>query len=145
MDTHTEADYRRMLGNPPHDTTVPGIGPGGWDAGKLAREQEQRAHDSRIVYRLYTEQSENLLELVERYFPAATLSFGVGLWSNPDTGRIVREVSRVIEVIGTRDDLQRIVFLAGDIRVTNQQSSVLVTWHTVSLLDVTETAMDVSS
>ena len=115
-------------------TTVPGIGPGSWDAGKLAREQEQSAQTpdtQAIVYRLYTEAKDTLADIVSRYFAGATFTFTVGLWQGTP------EDSTVIEIIGTRADMQSIAHLAGDIRLANNQTSVLVTWHPISRLDVT--------
>jgi hypothetical protein len=95
---------------------------------KLAAE---RQGDS-VLYTLYTEDYPNLIELVSRYFPGATLYYAIGWWQ----GGI--ESSRVIEIVGKHDDLQRIVHLAGDIRHVNNQSSVLVTWAPVNSLLVSE-------
>jgi hypothetical protein len=84
-----------------------------------------------VVYRLYTEDLGNLTELASRYFSGFTLLFGNGVWQG------VGESSVVIEVIGTTADLEQIAYLAEDIRRENNQSSVLVTWANVSLLNVT--------
>jgi hypothetical protein len=110
--------------------TVPGIGPGAWDSAILAREQERKALNTAIVYRLYTEDSRNLAELISRYFAGATIVYGTGLWMG------VVEIGAVIEIVATKNDLQDIVSLAGDIKIVNHQSSVLVTWAPVSRLDV---------
>jgi|ERR1035437_6405838 hypothetical protein len=126
--------------------TVPGIGPGKWDSGKLAREQELKAvgiaaqrqsclnmlSDAAVLYRLYTEDVHRpkLLTLISRYFSGATLFYGSGLWMD------TVEAGTVIEIVATAADLQPIIHLAGDIKVQNHQSSVLVTWAPVSRLDV---------
>jgi hypothetical protein len=105
--------------------TVPGIGPGSWDAGKLAESQELHARalaSSVVTYRIYTEDRLNLVELVSRYFDGATLYYTRGLWR----GEV--ESGAVIEILGTPADLQKIMFLAGDIKHTNAQQSVLVSW-----------------
>ena len=109
-----------------------GIGPGTWNAGALAQAQEDAvkldvAHPSR-VYRLYTKPFANLSALTARYFDRATFTYGGGLWQGQT------EPSAVIEVV-TDDSLvslQKVVNLAGDIRVANAQSAVLMTWHAVS-------------
>jgi len=82
------------------------------------------------VYRLYTEYNENLLALTSRYFQGATLFSGTGIYQ----GHV--EHSGMLEIIGKMSDLQTVVFLAGDIKLHNTQSSVLVTWQDVSQLDV---------
>ena len=125
--------------------TVPGIGPGAWDSAILARNQEQAAlgtlerakqdQNTAIVYRLYTEDiaddgNSGLELLVSRYFKGATIYATTGLWLGN------RESGLVVEIIATAADLQAIVHLAGDIKVQNHQSSVLVTWAPVSRLDV---------
>lgn len=113
--------------------TVAGIGPGAWDSGRLAREQETHANANRytaVVYRLYTENKHGIVSTVARYFDGATVFPADGLW------RDTTEDSVVIEIVASRADLQRIVNLAGDIKVRNNQSSVLVTWQAVSRLDV---------
>ena len=97
----------------------------------LADAQERHAQETAIVYRLYTEDKPGLVDLVKRYVPGATLFYGIGLYD----GHV--EAARVIEIVGTLADLQSIVHLAGDIRVTNAQTSVLVTWARVSVLNVT--------
>jgi len=110
--------------------TIPGIGPGAWDSAILAREQERKALNTAIVYRLYTEDRPGLLVLISRYFSGATILYGSGLW----LGKV--EAGAVIEILATSNDLQSIIHLAGDIKVQNHQSSVLVTWAPVSRLDV---------
>jgi NAD(P)H-hydrate repair Nnr-like enzyme with NAD(P)H-hydrate dehydratase domain len=83
-----------------------------------------------IVYRLYTENAANLPDLVARYFPAATLYDGLGLWQGK------QEQSCVIEVVGLRSDLQQIVFLADAIKFTNHQQAVLLTYHRIDTMTV---------
>ena len=103
----------------------------------LADAQESAAYERRILadsqpvlYRLYTEYNPNLSMLVSRYFAGATIYTAQGLWQHAS------EVSAVIDILGNRTDLQAITHLAGDIKHRNEQSSVLVTWATVSRLDV---------
>lgn len=157
-----KTDYDRLIIHAPKTArTVPGIGPGRWDSGKLAREQEAKAQrkqlpylqthtereqqrryarplDEGFVYRLYTERRNdaNLFELVTRYFEGATITYGAGVWQGNE------ETAAVIEILGTVADRQRIFDLAGDIRVVNQQTSVIVTWSPVSRFDVTEAAIN---
>ena len=102
---------------------------------QLAETQEQHAKAQEndrttIVYRLYTENAANLSDLVARYFPAATLYDGLGLWQGKE------EQSCVIEIVGHRSDLQQVVFLADAIKHTNKQQSVLLTHHRVDTLMV---------
>ena len=102
---------------------------------KLADAQENhvssRAEFSPSVeYRLYTEFYPNLLELTSRYFDGATLYFGDGLYQ----GNV--EHSGVIEIIAKEDDLQKVVFLAGDIKHMNNQESVLVTYAPITAVAV---------
>lgn len=100
----------------------------------LAEAQERAAsikRQSAVLYRLYTEDKGNALALTSRYFKGATKLDAIGLYEGQ------REHSVIIEVLGTIDDLQTIVHLAGDIRQRNSQSSVLVTWSLVGRLDVT--------
>lgn len=99
--------------------------------------QETHAADIRtprptqaVVYRLYTEEYGNLRDLTLRYFDGFTFFPTIGYYQG------IREVGMVIEIIGTSDDLQKVVHLAGDIREVNNQTSVLVTWGAVNLLNV---------
>lgn len=118
--------------------TVPGIGPGNWDSAVLARNQElkqSKDQSNAVLYRLYTEDvaddgNSGLELLVGRYFPGATIYATFGLWQGS------RESGLVVEIIATAADLQTIVHVAGDIKVQNHQSSVLVTWQSISRLDV---------
>ena len=100
----------------------------------LAAAQERHAaslqNNTAIVWRLYTEHRGNLTMLVSRYFSGATLIAAQGLWQG------LVELSTVIEIVGTGADLQNIVFLVGDIKVVNNQSSVLVTYAPVSRLEI---------
>src|ERR1035437_6640041 len=128
------------------DRTVPGIGPGAWDSAILAREQETAAaiaflHETKqskdqsnaVLYRLYTENTYPIgktQELIGRYFDGFTLYLTTGVYLG------IIESGLVIEVVATTADLQAIVHLAGDIKVQNYQSSVLITWASVSRLDV---------
>ena len=83
-----------------------------------------------ILYRIYTEDRQNLSEIVGRYFGGFTILAAYGVYEG------INESSAVIEIIASRETLQTIVHLAGDIKHRNAQSSVLVTWQNVSRLDV---------
>ena len=107
----------------------------------LADAQEQHAKRTRsasnsILYVLYTEDKENLAELVSRYFDSATIFGACGTYKGS------LELAAVIEIVSTRDALQRVFDLAGDIRIANGQTSVLVTWAPVSRFDVTEESIN---
>ena len=117
-----------MSVNPTVGHTTPGIGPSFWRS--TAYGDTPKPTPVSVVYRLYTETRDNLVELVSRYFDGATLLHGIGIWQGN------HEDATIVEVIATSADLQRIVNLAGDIKHVNAQSSVLVTWSNVSRLDV---------
>lgn len=122
-------------------STLKGIGPGGWNKHNLANSQGQAGKvfppvkDAPVAYRLFTEDSdstrESLLRLVTRYFEGATITYTTGLWQGQT------ERGAVVDIIGTSDDVQAVVNLAGDIRFVHGQAAVLVTWHNVSQLLVT--------
>ncbi len=119
--------------------TVKGIGPGSWDSGALARNQERFSGHPKTVYRIYTEDafadSAELSELVKRYFDGATILYGTGLDGRTQN---TDEQAVIIEVITSKPDaLQRILNLAGDIRELNAQVSVLVTRQDVKTFEVT--------
>lgn len=99
----------------------------------IARENAAKRESKSVTYRLYTEDTNlpTLRALTARYFDGYTLLFGQGCY------KATMESTVVVEVIGTPADLQKVVNLAGDIRVVNAQQSVLVTWSEVSRLDVT--------
>jgi hypothetical protein len=84
-----------------------------------------------IVFRLYTEDLPGLHTVVASHFDGATLYLATGLW------RGTLESSRVVEIYATLRDLPRILNLAHDIRETNNQTAVLVTWAPTSALEVT--------
>ena len=96
----------------------------------LAEAQEQHVRDTAVVFTLYTESKPNLSELVTRYFDGATITYGLGLWQG------TTEPAAVIQIFGWLENLQNIVFLAGDIKTVNAQQTVLITWHAVTRLDV---------
>lgn len=102
---------------------------------KLAAAQESNASSRAtvkpaIVYRIYTEFFPNLVDLTNRYFAGSTHFFGNGVYE----GNI--ESAGVIEIIGTLDELQTVVYLAGDIKHVNSQASVLVTYANVTQVSV---------
>jgi hypothetical protein len=88
------------------------------------------------VYRLYigeiteVHDSRQLRVLITRYFSGATVLHGSGVWQGQ------AEPATVVEIIGTSNDVQRVADLAGDIRETWKQESVLVTWSDVQVLDI---------
>lgn len=86
------------------------------------------------VYRLYTEQRDNLPELVCRYFSGATLLPAMGVWQR-DT-----EKATVIEVIATTShtDASRIEQLASDIVDTNAQQLVIILTQSARMLTRTD-------
>jgi hypothetical protein len=121
--------------------------PGNWRKSDLANSQESAAFETRaklettqaVLYELYTENTDTLYALVGRYFKGATFISGIGLWEG------TAEYAAVIKILGTRQDLQRILDLAGDIRVTNHQSNVIVTWSAVNRFDITEASINASA
>lgn len=143
------------MDNPIIGQTVAGVGPGGWDSGKLAREQQSKADyadyvrmgesiglfkpatpkATAVAYRIYTEDAdslrESLVRLVTRYFEGATITYGDGVWQGHT------ERAAVVDIIGTTDDMQAVASLAGDIRFVHGQSAMLVTWTAVSQLLLT--------
>lgn len=129
------------------DRTNPGIGPGGWRSGALAEQQERAADDARklgasnhvahvpaipapavTVYRIYTERYVNLSYLVTVWFGAGAIIDTIGVWTDGQNGPSVEHGS-LIEIIGRPSDYARVISLARVIRRTNEQVSVLVTWH----------------
>jgi len=123
--------------------TIAGIGPGGWDKHALANAQGQAPADgallkTKTVYRVYTENlnSRAVTEIIGRYFEGATITKAIGLDSRTQGAS---ESAIVIEIITSKpDQLQRIAFMAQDIRTHNAQISVLVSRATVDTFEVTE-------
>ena len=100
---------------------------------RLSEAQEIKARavtNGPVLFTLYTEDRDNLLTLVSRYFAGATLINATGLWEGQT------ELSKVIEIVGTLADLQKVVFLAGDIKEVNEQQSVLFTYAPVNSFSV---------
>ena len=100
---------------------------------RLAEAQEAHARivpSGPVLFTLYTEDRDNLLMLVFRYFAGATLINATGLYNGQT------ELAKVIEIVGTLADLQKVVFLAGDIKVVNEQQSVLFTYAPVNSFSV---------
>lgn len=115
-------------------STVPGIGPGKWDKGALAREQEQHAAHTHtmdtLVARIYTEANDDIPE---------QLAFcGVGAYSLYRVDGAyngIPERGAVIEIIGAHRD---IVFrVAHFIAAENGQTEVLVTFGHTDVVSVT--------
>ncbi len=93
---------------------------------------------SKTVYRLYTQDVRRnaTIALVKRYFEGATLSYGIGLDSRTQS---TDENAVTIEIVTSKPDaFQRVLHLAGDIRETNAQVSVLITRQDVTTFEVTE-------
>ncbi len=95
---------------------------------RLARAQETAAVERKVTYRIYTEDYPNVGALASRYFAGFTILEGVGSWYRQSENAVI------VEVIGTRADLQSVVHLAGDIAQVNGQESVLVTHSDVNVL-----------
>src|SRR5260370_15225232 len=72
-----------------------------------------KAPTAAILYRIYTEDRQNLSEIVGRYFGGFTILAADGVYEG------VNESSAVVEIIATRETLQTIVHLAGDIKHRN--------------------------
>ena len=89
------------------------------------RTHSQPGADNR-EYHIHTEAKGDLASLVGRYFEGATISYGVGFYEG------VAEPSATIIVYGTEADLDRIFWLAADIKQENQQQAVDVVWFRVS-------------
>jgi hypothetical protein len=86
-----------------------------------------------IRYRLHTEYRDNLETIVARHVPGATIIQGIGLWHG------AREECAIVEIlmapsVGAAD---AIAYLANDIRITNEQTSVLLTTEYVSMQEFT--------
>lgn len=88
-----------------------------------------------FTHRLYTEGYPNVRELVSRYFDAATLSHGIGIWQGKT------EDSMIVEVIAPQHDLVetdlRMRKLARDIMTENRQAAVLYTVASVAVENLT--------
>ena len=94
---------------------------------ELARKQEEHAAHP-ICYRLYTEDRANVPTLVATLFRDATILYHtVGLWQGET------QLSRVIEILGTRADLPKVRELAELIRQANHQTAVYLTRAVVEL------------
>ncbi len=138
-------------------STVAGIGPGGWDKHALANSQGDhtsaykdkqtaesiglfkpvKAGITKTVYRLYTEDTHRNVTIatIKRYFDGATLFYGIGLDARTQS---TDEYAIVIEIVTSKPDaFQRILDLAGDLRLRNAQISVLITQQTVTTFEVT--------
>lgn len=91
----------------------------------------------KTLYRVYTEDKasdETLSAMVARYFPGATIYRGIGLDSRTQDAA---EHAVIIEIVTSEANaLQRILDLAGDIRVRFEQISVLVTQQAVTTFEV---------
>lgn len=79
-----------------------------------------------VRYRLYTENTRSVIDIVSQHFDAASFYFGVGLWQGN------RENSITIEIIGSDADYTRVLALAEDIKVRGRQSAVLVTRESIA-------------
>lgn len=107
----------------------------------MTEAQERAAATARSqthVFRVYTAgipspggmTLEDLRLLITRYFDNATIHDALGIYQSKF------EESKIIEIVGTLDDLQKAVDLAGDIRMRGAQAHVLVTWTPTSRVDV---------
>lgn len=73
-----------------------------------------------ILYRIHTEDRDNLALIANHYFPGFTILQGIGYYKSTP------EPAAVIEVYGTEDDRVEIGKLARAIATVNEQTSVLV-------------------
>ena len=98
----------------------------------MTQAQEEHAAHTPILYRLYTEDtgSGNVPDIVGGYFPGFTCYPAVGSWQGASENTIV------VDILGTLADLQKVIDCAGDIRVIEHQSSVLLVWSRVESLNV---------
>ncbi len=78
-------------------------------------------------YRLYTEIRPNLQALVSSHFEGATIFYAEGLWQGKP------EQSAIIEIVGSVEDLARVRSLALLIRITNDQTTVMLTMTAVNV------------
>lgn len=118
-----------------HDSgTLLGIGPGRWNSRKLATAQEEHAANRQNVYTLYTEAVPdlNLKDIIGRYFSGYTVSSAIGVYEGQT------EPTTVITIVAPLSDMQKVVDLAGDIRVAGKQHTVLMTWGRIGRLDISE-------
>lgn len=92
----------------------------------------------KTLYRLYTQDvnRNRTIAIVKRYFEGATLTYGIGLDART---QFADENAVVIEIVSSAPDaLQKVLDLAGDIRETNAQISVLITRQQATTFEVTE-------
>lgn len=92
----------------------------------------------KTLYRIYTQYLPGRVDvegIIARYFAGATLYFGVGLDARTQHQS---ENSLTIDIVSSLpDSLQRVLDLAGDLRVAGEQVSVLVTQQDVRTFEVT--------
>jgi hypothetical protein len=108
--------------------TNPGIGPGGWNSGALARAQEKHAEQREgaeaVLFRLYTESKPNLPLLASRQFRGFSITEVIGYYDG------LREAGAVIEVVTTAreaaDVAGRFARLSTAILEENEQTAVIV-------------------
>lgn len=87
---------------------------------------------AKTLYRIHTEDRDNLPELMARYFGSFTLLRGTGYWDN------TQEQAAVIEILAEPCDRWKVMAAADTIREVNRQESVYVTSSDVMLTDVRE-------
>src|ERR1700684_2732905 len=85
-----------------------------------------------VSWKIYTESKQGLFDVVARYFPNATFTYGDGMFEHE------LEAACVIEIIGDYDDMQTIVHLCGDIREKFKQQEVLFTRQEVHAFIIME-------
>ncbi len=86
-----------------------------------------------VVYRIYTENKINMRDVerfIRKYFDGFTVFFTNGHWKG------TKEDSIVIEIIADYTDKHSVLSLAGDIKVLNEQETVLVTTATVLINEI---------
>jgi len=80
-------------------------------------------------YRLYTERKDNLKQLVSKYFQGFTVILAEGYWEG------IGEPSAIIELVieGTLTQVIHIEAVIQDIKIVNEQQSVMVTREPVEV------------
>lgn len=112
--------------------------------GKRAEQTAPAWNAVKTVFHIYTEflASVDYAAIVARYFAGATLYRGIGLDSRTQADA---EPAVIIEVVSSAPDaLQRMVFLAGDLRVAGGQISVLLTQQPVTTFEITADSVPAS-
>jgi hypothetical protein len=109
---------------------------------KNAKDDSPAFNAAKTLYRLYTQWLSNvdIASYIGRYFDGATVYRGIGLDARTQDAS---ENAVIIEIVSSASDaLQRVLHLAGDLRVAGNQISVLVTVQDVRTFEVTDVATE---